>query len=46
MLVFYLDVGCSGMYVSESVCKCYLYVRCIRDELSEVHLIKKISRIL
>ena len=46
MLVFYLDVGCSGMYVSESVCECYLYVQCIRDELSEVHFIKKISRIL
>ena len=43
MLVFYLY---SGTYVSESVCGCFLYVWCMRDELEEFHLFEKLSQIL
>ena len=48
MLVFYLYVYFSGMYVSEceSVCGFYLYIWCMRDELGEFHLIDKLSQIL
>ena len=30
----------------ESVCGCYLYIWCMRDELGEFHLIDKLSHIL
>ena len=45
MLVFNLYCG---MYVGEceSVCGCYLYIWCMRDELGEFHLIEKLSQIL
>ena len=36
------------MYVNEceSVCGCYLYIWCMRDELGEFHLIDELSQIL
>ena len=37
------------MYVSEcdeSVCGCYLYIWCMRDELGEFYLIDELSQIL
>ena len=48
MLVFNLYFYYSGTYVSEgkSMCRCCLYIWCMRDELGEFRLIEKLSRIL
>ena len=34
------------MSEGESVCGCYLYIWCMRNELREFHLIEKLSQIL
>ena len=48
MLVFYLYIQYSGVYVSEleSVYGCYLYIWCMRGEVGEFHIIEKLSQIL